>query len=101
MCIRDRDVVDEIGFVVPVSGFYQMEVSGFTPSTYRTVVEVRAGGPRLNPANNSNLDPSKLLRQAPFVSVDRVPYLRYALPLGPQPALSAPVLQIFLPAVQR
>jgi len=99
-----RDVVDEIGFVAPVSGVYQLEISGFTPSIYRTVVEVRAGGPRVAPANNSNLDPTKPLRETPFVAVEHLPFARYALPLGPQAALSAPpapVLQLFLPAVQR
>ncbi len=107
-----RDAVDEIGFVAPVSGIYQMEVTGFTEATYRTVVEVRAGGPRLTPAPNSNLDPSKALRAAPFVPVALTPYTRYGLPLPPQPEdgtepvsnppdPTPPANQLFLPAVQR
>lgn len=109
-----RDAVDEIGFVAPVSGTYQMEVTGFTPATYRTVVEIRAGGPRLAPANNSNLDPSKALRERPFVPVALTPFTRYGLPLGPL-SLAAPdgtrpgstpppqptEFQIYLPAVNR
>ncbi len=107
-----RDEVDEIGFVAPISGVYQMEVTGFTQAVYRTVVEVRAGGPRLAPAPNSNLDPTKPVRSAPYVPVARSPFTRYALPLGPLPEeTTAPVsnpptprpadIRLFLPAVQR
>ncbi|MBX3054376.1 MAG: tandem-95 repeat protein [Caldilineaceae bacterium] len=112
------DAVDETGFVAPVAGVYQMEVTGFTPSTYRTVVEVRAGGPRSTPAPNSNLDPSKPVRSEPFVPVTLSPNTKYALPLGPISEEAAqPVsnpsdpsdppdprpadIRIFLPAVQR
>ena len=106
-----RDAVDEIGFVAPLPGVYQMEVTGFTPATYRTVVEVRAGGPRLAPAVNSNLDPSKPLREKPYVPVSLVPFSRYAVPLGPLPAatnqppsppqLPPALLRLFLPGVRR
>lgn len=106
-----QDAVDEIGFVAPVTGVYQMEVTGYTPATYRTVVEIRAGGPRLAPANNSNLDPSKALRTKPFVPVSLTPFERYGLPLGPLSLTDPPVAPppdprpaqrfIFLPTVQR
>lgn len=106
-----RDAVDEIGFVAPLPGVYQMEVTGFTPATYRTVVEVRAGGARLSPAANSNLDPTKPLRGKPYVPVSLLPFSRYGLPLGPLPPAGNPPtsppqpqpvpLRLYLPGVQR
>lgn len=115
-----RDEVDEIGVVAPVEGEYQVEMVGFSDTVYQWVVELRPGGPRLKPADSSNLDATKPLRAEPFIPVDRVPFPAYGLPSGPpqdmeeappaeepsDPPVStpeptpAPTHRLYLPAIQ-
>jgi hypothetical protein len=77
--------VDEVGFVAPVSGVYQLEISGHTAASYRSAVELQLLGGRADAADKNNLDPFKARRSDPYIPVFDMPAVEYRLPSSPSP----------------
>lgn len=77
--------VDEIGFIAPMDGVYQLEISAYTDARYRSAVELQSLVSRVNAADKSNLDPFKLRRAEPYIPVFDMPAEEYRLPSSPSP----------------
>ena len=71
--------VDEVGFVAPKNGPYQLEISGYTGASYRTAVELRPQQYRAADNVKNNIDPNKALRTEPFIPVFDMPAVEYRL----------------------
>jgi hypothetical protein len=80
-----RNGVDEVGFVAPMAGAYQLEIAGYTDARYRSAVELRALAQRASDADKSNLDPNKPRRVVPYIPVFDIPAVEYWLPSSPPP----------------
>ncbi len=98
--------VDEIGFVAPRDGPYQLEISGYTGSRYRTSVELRTFDPRAveGAGSRGNIDPAKQKRGQPYIPVFDMPALEYRLSSAlPAREIGLPpmVKPIYLPFVTR
>jgi hypothetical protein len=95
--------VDEVGFVAPVDGVYQLEISGYTDARYRSAVELQSLTGRVDAADKSNVDPFKLRRADPYIPVFDMPAEEYRLPSSPSsrplPEPEAPRL-LYLPFLQ-
>ncbi len=90
--------VDELGFVAPVGGTFQLEISGYTRTRYQSAVELRSALPRTGYNEKSNIDPSKPRRANPYIPVFDMPAQEYRLPSSPAPAPEPEeVLSIYLP----
>lgn len=72
---------DEVSFVAPDEGVYQVEVRGSRAATYRLAVTVTQGTVTAQATAGVNAD--KPLPEAPAVPVDSAPSLRQAAPAGP------------------
>ncbi|MBI1294386.1 tandem-95 repeat protein [bacterium] len=96
--------VDEVGFVAPKDGPYQLEILGHTGASYRTAVELRPQHYRSAENVKNNIDPNKTLRTEPFIPVFDMPAVEYRLSSTlPPREIEYPYFptMIFLPSVEK
>lgn len=79
---------DEVSFVAPVAGVYQVEVYGYTAASYRVVVDVTpaADASAMSEqaiARTGGVDPNKPQPGQPIVSLASTPGAQLALPAPP------------------
>lgn len=87
-------VADEVSFVAPADGLYQIEVRGYSAATYRLTVTVTQGTGTAQSVGGIN--PDKPLPTQPVVPTDSAPNIRQAAPIGPPINRS-----LYLPMVRR
>lgn len=97
--------VDELNFVAPVTGEYQIEVYGHSDTVFRLAIEInRIGAASTSEIRTANLDANKPVRLLPFVAVADKPVIQFSLPLPPAlkaASASASAHSVFLPIIVR
>jgi len=91
---------DEVSFVAPVAGTYQVEVYGYTSAQYQLTVEITQALAKDRSLTVGGIDPDKPApRTQPIVSVVSVPGNQFA----PPASTSGPTLdqRVYLPNVAR
>lgn len=72
---------DEIRFIAPADGTYQIEVHGYTATTYKLTVAVTQDV--LDSSAAGGIDPVKPVNDRPLMSLDDMPSIRHVTPTGP------------------
>ena len=90
-----RTGVDDVSFVAPVAGVYQVEVYGFSAAEYQLVLDQRVAQ-AVAAQVHGGVDPNKSQFSQPRVPVGNEPAQQYALPPSGQT-----VQAVYLPIVQR
>ncbi len=87
--------VDDVSFVAPVAGIYQVEVYGYSTAEYQLVVD--HGTTAVIAADRTGgIDPNKAQPPQPYILLDNLPTTKVALPTSGQT-----VQPIYIPIVQR
>jgi len=90
---------DEVSFIAPISGMYQVEVYGYTTSQYQITVEITPAGLAVEkPFNSGGLDGGKPEPGQPVIPLESVPGTLIALPAPPVTSSST---KIYLPIMVR
>ncbi len=89
---------DEVSFVAPVDGTYQVEVYGYTAAKYRLIVDVTETGVIV--AGASYVNQEKGQPAQPVVPVSSLPGAQYAL-VSPGATGGAVDYRLHLPLVRR
>ena len=82
--------VDQVSFIAPVSGIYQIEVYGFTAATYQIDIEV--GQASILPESITSVQPDKPERSTPVAPVASEPGTQIALPEVNDQAIYLPIV---------
>lgn len=95
-----REQPDVVTFAAPVNGVYQVEVTGYTASSYGLTVTTASVVRGVGPASTTGgLDVDKTVRDNPIVSLDSTP--PFEEPENPVPPDQSATNRLFLPLVIR
>ncbi|KAA3662612.1 MAG: hypothetical protein DWQ04_12970, partial [Chloroflexi bacterium] len=84
---------DEVSFIAPVTGVYQVEVYGYTFARYTLDVDITNSGGNIN---INNVSATKISPATPIIPVNSEPNPQHTLPAAPPGSYS-----IFLPFVKK
>ena len=90
-----RTGVDDVSFVAPLAGVYQVEVYGYSAAEYQLVVD-HSTGLTVAAQLRGGLDPDKSIPSQPRIPLSNEPTARFALPAPTVTARS-----FYLPLIQR
>ncbi|MFN8463996.1 MAG: CARDB domain-containing protein [Caldilineaceae bacterium] len=90
---------DAVGFDAPVAGEYQVEVYGYTASTYH--LAINAGAAAAAESESQAITTAKPLRTQPIVPPTSEPPGTVAVPAAPVGGLPDDTHKLFLPALRR
>lgn len=102
--LEGEGTVDQINFVAPLKGVYQIEIYGYSAADYRLTVTISAGSNVEAAAQTGGVTANKPVYTQPLIALDSAPSDRQSLPAAPNIPTGIPATTssaIYLPLVSR